>query len=187
MTADAPIRQCLPMRTSGPIIACGPMMVPSPICAAGSTCAVGCTAAAPELDGEQQLGLGHDLIVHVRGRLHARQTRPGSLQRHFQPEAIAGDDAATELGAVDAAERGSRRERCAGTIEDEHRRHLRQRLDHQHGGHQRRAGEMPLKELLTDGHVLHRHEPVARLVLSDRVDEIRRVSVVDAPEERRKV
>jgi hypothetical protein len=46
---------------------------------------------------------------------------------------------------------------------------------------------MPLEELLADGHVLYGHEPVARLVFSDRVDEIRRVSVIDAPEERRKI
>jgi hypothetical protein len=46
---------------------------------------------------------------------------------------------------------------------------------------------MSLEELLTDGHVLHCHEPVTRLVFSDRVDEIRRVPVIDAPEERRKV
>jgi hypothetical protein len=46
---------------------------------------------------------------------------------------------------------------------------------------------VPLEELLANGDVLHCHEPVARLVFSDSVDEIRRVSVVDAPEERRKV
>ncbi len=142
---------------------------------------------ATRFDGEQQLGLGHDLVVHVRRRLHARETRAGPPHHDLEPKAIARDHAAPELGAVDTAKGRARRGWHAGTIEDQHRRHLRQRLDHQHGGHQRRAGEMPLKEFLTDRHVLHRHEPVARLVLSDRVDEIRRVSVVDAPEERRKV
>jgi hypothetical protein len=44
-----------------------------------------------------------------------------------------------------------------------------------------------LKKLLPNGHVLYCHEPVSRLVLSDNVDEIRRVSIVDAPEERRKI
>jgi hypothetical protein len=46
---------------------------------------------------------------------------------------------------------------------------------------------MSLKEFLADGHVLHGHESVARLVLNDRVDQIRRVPVVDAPEKRRKI
>ena len=162
-------------------------MVPSPICAAGSTWAVGSTEAPARFDGQEQLGLGHDLVVHVRRRLHACETRPGPPQHDLEPKAIARDHAAPELGAVDTAKGRTGRERRAGTIEDQHRSHLRERLDHQHGGHQRRAGEMPLKEILTDGHVLHRHEPVARLVLSDNVDEIRRVSIIDAPEERRKV
>jgi hypothetical protein len=46
---------------------------------------------------------------------------------------------------------------------------------------------MPLKEFLSHGHIFHRHESVPRLVLEHRVDQIRRVSVVDAPEERRKL
>jgi hypothetical protein len=124
------------------------------------------------LDGDQQLGLGHDLVVHVRSRLHARQTRSGPPHRDLEPKTVARDYAAPEFGAVDAAERGTGREWRTGAIENEDRRHLRERLDHQHGGHQRGTGKMPLKEIFTDRHILHRHEPVARLVLGDNVDEI---------------
>ena len=46
-------------------------------------------------------------------------------------------------------------------LEQQQRRHLRQRLDHQHRRHQRRAREMALEELFVDGDVLDRHQPLA--------------------------
>jgi len=42
---------------------------------------------------------------------------------------------------------------------------------------------MTLEELLADRDVLHRDEPASRFVLRDGIDEIRRVSIVDAAEE----
>jgi hypothetical protein len=44
-----------------------------------------------------------------------------------------------------------------------------------------------LEKLLANGDVFHRHHPVARLVLRNRVEEKGRVAVIDAPEEPRDV
>ena len=69
-------------------------------------------------------------------------------------------------------------------LEDQDGRHLGQRLDHEHAGHQWRARKVTLEELLVDGDVLVRDQPVAGLVLGHRVDQQRRIAVVDAVEER---
>jgi hypothetical protein len=41
---------------------------------------------------------------------------------------------------------------------------------------------MSLEELLADSDVLHGDDSVARVELRDRIEEIRRVAVIDAPE-----
>ena len=106
----------------------------------------------------------------------------------FSSTAIAQADYGMQEIAYELNYEGARLVRAAAiTAENEDGRNLRQRLDHQHCGHQGRAGEMPLKEILAHGHVFHRHEPVPRFVLNDRVDQIRRVSIIDAPEQRLKV
>jgi hypothetical protein len=69
-----------------------------------------------------------------------------------------------------------------GAVDEQQRRHLRERLDHQDARHQRRARKMSLEELLADADVLERDEALARLVLSDRVDECRRIPVAEAIE-----
>jgi hypothetical protein len=140
-----------------------------------------------DIDRKQNVGFRDDLLVHVGSGMKPGQARPRPLQRHFQPQTISGNNTAPELGVINAAKRRTRRKRRLGTIEHEHCRELRQRLDLKDGGHDRDTREVPLEELLANGHVLYCHEPVARLVFSDSVDEIRRVSVVDAPKERRKV
>jgi hypothetical protein len=138
----------------------------------------------PDLDGKQEIGFGHDLIVDVGGCLYARESRLEPAERDFQPETIPWHDAAPELGTVDTAQRHSSRHWCVQTIEHEHRRRLRQRLDHQHCRHEWSTREMALEELFADGDVLDPDEPVARLVFGDGVEQRRGVSVVNAPEER---
>ena len=86
--------------------------------------------------------------------------------RHLEAEPVAGHDLLSELGVLHAAQRHA----PAGK---QQRRHLSERLDHQHARHQRRAGKVPLKELFVDGDVLDRHDPAARLVLDDVIDEKR--------------
>ena len=136
------------------------------------------------LDGQQQFGLGDDLAIHGGHGMRLGQPRPRPSQRDLQVEAIAWKDVAAELGVVDAAQRDARAHRRGSPIENQRRRHLGQRLDHQHRRHQRRAREMSLEVVFTDRDVLERHEPVARLVFSDCVDQQRRIAVGDATEKR---
>ncbi|OFV90984.1 MAG: hypothetical protein A3H95_17135 [Acidobacteria bacterium RIFCSPLOWO2_02_FULL_64_15] len=68
-------------------------------------------------------------------------------------------------------------------VEQQHRRHLRQRLDHQHRRHQGHAGKMSLKEVLADREVLDGHQTAAGLVFGDHVDEQRRIAVAEPVEE----
>ena len=183
MTADAPIRQFAPIRTCGPIIACGPIVVPSPICARGWTIADGSISVRSGTRPEQQLGLGDDLIADVRRRLRPRERGAPPAERDLEPQAIAGHDLTAELRVVDAAQVDARVGRRVLALQQQDRRHLRQRLEHQHAGHQRRARKMSLEELFVDGDVLDRDEPPAGVVLGDRVHEQRRIPVAEPVEE----
>jgi hypothetical protein len=53
----------------------------------------------------------------------------------------------------------------------EHRRHLHERLDHQHAGHHRIAGEVSLEERFVDGDVLQGASAQPGLVFDHPVDE----------------
>ena len=190
---DRPTRRSgssLPMRT------CGPIDGVRPDDGAGADLARSDARAPsdrllprPASIAKQQLGLRHDLAVDVRRApcacasatargpsvTSSRSRSPGTTcRRNLASSTPRSARRAPSSGAVSA-------------IEHQHRRHLRQRLDHQHGRHQRRAREVSLEEFFVDGDVLDRHEPPARLVLGDRVDEKRRIAVVNASEERRKV
>ena len=72
-------------------------------------------------------------------------------------------------------------------LEEKRRGHLRERLEHQHARHQRRAGKMPLKEVLVDRDVFMRDQPTPRLVLGDGIDEHRGMAIAKAVEECRHV
>ena len=98
-------------------------------------------------------------------------------QPHLQADAIAGHDLAAELDAVDAAQRGARLERLAVAVEQQDRRGLGQRLDHQHARHQRRAREMALEEVFADRDVLDRLERAAALVRDDGIHQRHRVAI----------
>jgi len=68
------------------------------------------------------------------------------------------------------------------TAGQQDRRQLRQRFEHQHARHDRRAGKMPLEELFVERDVLNA-DKASRVALEDRVDERRRISITDAIEE----
>ena len=164
-TADAPIRQSRPIRTCAPIdrvradhragadhgarVDDGRRMDRD----AGSP-------AARRHERHHQLGFGGDLVADVRrgaARARARARRGPSVtsSRSRSP----GTTWQPELGVVDAAQVDAPRSAapsspCISSM----RRHLRQRLDHQHARHQRRAGKMPLEEFFVDGDVLDRDE-----------------------------
>ena len=134
-------------------------------------------------EAEQQLGFGDDLVADVGGGLRLRERGPLPAERDLEPQAIAGDDLAPELGAVDAAQVDARVRRRVFALQQQNRRHLRQRLEHQHAGHERQAREVPLEEFFVDGDVLDRDQPLAGVVLGNRVHEQRRKPVAEPVED----
>ena len=87
-------------------------------------------------------------------------------------EPIARHHLTAELGVVHAAKPGTAgRSRRGRAVENQEACHLRERLDHEHARHERRAGKVALKEFLVDGDVLDRHDAAARLEQRDGVDE----------------
>ena len=159
------------MRTCGPIVACGPIVVPCADLRARMHDRRRIDLGPVGHQPEQQLGLGHDLIADVGRGLRARQRRTLPAERDLQPQPIAGHDLTAELGVVDAAQVDARVRRRVLALQQQNRRHLRQRFQHQHRRHQRRARKMSLEEFFVDRDVLDRDQPAARLVLGDRVDE----------------
>ena len=115
---------------------------------------------------EHELRLRHELPSDLRGRAGAHDRTAPPIERHLELEPIAGHDLPAEFRVVDAAQRHAARRQ-------QQRRHLGERLDHQHRRHQRRAGKMPLEELFVDGDVLDRHDPPTGLLLGDVVHEKR--------------
>ncbi len=118
--------------------------------------AVGSISVRSATQAEEQLALRHHLIVEIGGGLGPRQRGAPSLEGDLETQAIARHHLAAELRVVDAAQIDARVGRTLLALEQKDRGHLRQRLEHQHAGHQRGAGEMSLKELLVDGDVLER-------------------------------
>jgi hypothetical protein len=95
---------------------------------------------------------------------------------------IAGHDLAAELRIRHAPQRAPGQGRHVPALQQQHGRDLGQRLDHQHGRHERLTGKVPLEEILVDADVLDRDEPATRLVLRDRVDQERGIAKADAIE-----
>ena len=133
-------------------------------------------------DGEQQVGFDHGLAVDFGKRrgLHQRPAR--GAERHDQLQLVAGDDVLAELGAVDAAQLDAGVVAPVHFIEQQQRRRLRQRLDHEDRRHQRLVRKMSLEEIFVDGDVLEGDQPLSRLVLGDGVDEERGKAVGEAIE-----
>ena len=101
-------------------------------------------------------------------RNHHMVLRCRSL-RHVVFDAIAGDDRAAKLCAVDGQEIHLRRPVVTHRQRTNRARRLRHSLDQEHAGHQRPAGKMSLKERLIEADVL---QPDARLVAADALDAI---------------
>ena len=114
---------------------------------------------------EQEIGFGDDLIADVRDRPRARERGTAAAERDFQPEPVARHDLPAELRVVHAAQIDAGVGRRPFALQQQNRRHLRQRFEHQHAGQRRRPGEMALEEFLVDRDVLDGHEAPAGLVL----------------------
>ena len=100
----------------------------------------------------------------------------------FEAQAIARHDLPAQFHVVDAAQVHPHVRLRVVAMQQQHGRELRQRLEHQDAGHQRRAREVSLKEFFGDGDVLDGHEPAAGFVLGDGVDQNRRIPVTEPVE-----
>jgi hypothetical protein len=139
------------------------------------------------VDREQQVGFRHRLVVDEGGGARPRQPRAHPPQLHFETQPVAGHHLPPEFRVVDAAQPDAGGGRRLDAVEQQHRSHLRERLDHQDARHQRRPRKMTLEEFFVDGNVFDRYEPVARLVFGHHVDQEGWIAIVDAIEQRRKV
>ena len=106
------------------------------------------------------------------------KVRAQAVDGQLEVEHVAGTHDAAEAHAVDAGE-----ERHAPAEvrvrEHAHRARLRERLDHQHAGHDRLAGKVPAQEPFVAAHREARTHTRARLQLDDLVDQQERVAVRD--------
>ncbi len=109
--------------------------------------------------------------------MRPRQFAAAGAERHFEAQPVTRHYLPPELRIVDATEVGMARRLAIRSLHQEQRRDLRQRLNHEHARHQRRAGKVSLEEIFVDGDVLDGDEPFAGLVLGHRIDERRRVPV----------
>jgi len=134
-------------------------------------------------DAEEQLGFGHHLVADNRRRLRARQRGPPPPERDLEPQLVAGKHLAAEFRVVDATQVDARVRRRLLAVQQQHRRHLRQRLEHHHARQHRRARKVSLEEFFVDGDVLDRNQPPSCVVLGDRVDQKGWLPVAEAVEE----
>src|SRR5579864_9298286 len=182
--APAPTSVPSPISTPGPITAKGPTRTPSPRMAPGSTWAKGWmwlvmarVSRSQVHPGGGQHRLGRQVAVHQR---LAGQPAVAAADAHdvdLEADLVSRHHRAPELGVGDAGQV----EELAAPLLDQLQQHqgtgLRHRLDQQHPGHHRLAGEVAGEERLVDGDVLDRHQPLARLVLEDAVDQQHRVAM----------
>jgi hypothetical protein len=89
------------------------------------------------LDGEQELGFCDRLVGRVRDGASFRKASACAAERHLEAEPIAGHDLSPELRVVHTAKPHASGARCTGLLEQEHRRDLCERFDHQHSRHER--------------------------------------------------
>jgi hypothetical protein len=68
-------------------------------------------------------------------------------------------------------------------MQEQHGRHLRERLEHHHAREHGRPWKMTLKEFLVDRNVLDGDQTTPGVVLGDRVHEKRRLPIAEAVEE----
>ena len=127
---------------------------------------------------QQQVGFRHQHASGPGDAVDADQGRVPPPDGHLELELIARDDLAPELRPVHSAEEHLQAPPLA--LEQQDRRHLGQSLDHQDPRHDGGSGKVALKEVLVDGDVLVRHQARARLVLHDRVEQVRRVAMGQA-------
>ena len=83
------------------------------------------------------VAIGHDVTIDVGRGLRLDQGRSDASECDVELKPVPWNDLAAELGVGDAAQRDGGRSRRVDSIEHQHRRGLRQRLDHEHARHQR--------------------------------------------------
>src|SRR5215204_3869046 len=132
---------------------------------------------APVGDDAHDIGLGGELAVNVRLAVHLLDAVADADGRHGDDERVAGDYGSAEAGVVDAAEEDELALAPLYLLERIDRAHLRHRLDDEDAGHDGRAGEVSLKEMFVDRHLLDPDDTHALRQLDDAIDEQERVTV----------
>jgi len=126
---------------------------------------------------------GHLLVDRLRQLAPVERVGAGARDQLEAPRevrvrhALAGLEGRRPVDRAAAAQVRPRGRARAVPIGQQQRGHLRERLDHQHARHERRAGKVTLEELLVDRHVLHGDQPVAGLVLGDGVHQQGRIAI----------
>ncbi len=128
---------------------------------------------------KKQVGFRGDVLADEGPPVRASEARAARAHRDLQPQAITRHHRKAELGVIDAPEEGSRGGALIAGLRQQNRCDLRERFNHQDAGHQRSAGEMPLKKLLADGDVLVGDHSTPGLVFGDRVNERGRIAIAE--------
>ena len=134
-------------------------------------------------DAEDQLGFGDELVADEGRRAHPRQRLALRPQRDLEPKPVARHDLPPKLGVVHAAQVDAGVGGRILALQQQNRRGLRQRFQHQHRRHQRRARKVALEELLVHRDVLHGDETLTGVVLGNPVHQHGRKPVAQPVEQ----
>src|SRR5215212_7887554 len=132
---------------------------------------------APVGDDAHDVGLGGELTVDVRLAVHLLDAVADADGRHGDDERVAGDDGAAEAPVVDAAEEDELVVARLQLLKRVDGPDLRHRLQDEDAGHDGRAGEVALEEVLVDRHLLDPDDAHPLRQLDDAVNEQERVAV----------
>ena len=128
-------------------------------------------------DNAGEFGIGTYLSVNFRFAAHTLNARASAQRRHFQHQSVAGNYGATKARFLDPSKEHqlliavfdfAQRQDCAA---------LRQRFDHQHARHDRRAWKVALEIRFVNADLLDADYALARHKFDDAIDEQKRVTM----------
>src|SRR5687767_8374162 len=128
-------------------------------------------------DDAHDVGLGGELALDVRLAVHLLDAAADAQRGDGDGQRVAGHYGAAEARVVYAAEEDELTFAPLDLLERVDRADLRHRLDDEDAGHDGRAGEVALKEVLVDRHLLDPDDAHPAGQLDDAVHEQERVAV----------
>jgi hypothetical protein len=137
--------------------------------------------SSPIRDDAHDVGFGGELAFDVRFAVHLLHATADAQGGDRKRERVAGDYGASEARVVYAAEEDELALVILDLLERVDRADLRHRLDDEDAGHDGRAGEVPLKEMLAYRHLLDADDAFARDKLDDAINEQEGISVRQNP------